>query len=43
MESTMALATTIVPWIAEWLYHYEAWLATGVWSDGGDRYYPPNE
>lgn len=27
----MPLAATIVPWAAEWLGHYEFWLATGRW------------
>ena len=31
----MFLADTIVPWAAEWLAHYEIWLATGVWYGGG--------
>lgn len=31
----MLLADTIVPWIAEWLMHYEIWLATGEWCGGG--------
>ncbi|ARV80824.1 hypothetical protein MYCOZU1_01146 [Mycobacterium intracellulare subsp. chimaera] len=34
----MLLATTIVPWTAEWLLHYEIWLATGEWTGGG--YHP---
>ncbi len=29
------IANTIVPWIAEWLYFYEIWLYTGVWTGGG--------
>lgn len=31
----MLLAHTIVPWAAEWLLHYEVWLATGTWTGGG--------
>lgn len=34
-NSTMLLAKTIVPWIYDWLFHYELWLATGIWSGGG--------
>ncbi len=30
-----AIATTIVPWTALWLYFYEAWHATGEWLGGG--------
>ncbi len=26
---------TILPWIAEWLFHYELWRATGHWHGGG--------
>ena len=31
----MLIVDTIVPWAAEWLLHYEIWLATGEWF--GDR------
>ncbi len=31
----MRVADTILPWLMEWLFHYEAWLATGWWSGGG--------
>ena len=32
----MLIATTTVPWAAEWLLHYELWLATdGTWCGGG--------
>ena len=27
----LAIARTIVPWTAEWLYFFEAWQETGVW------------
>jgi hypothetical protein len=27
----MLIVDTIVPWTAEWLLHYEIWLATGEW------------
>jgi hypothetical protein len=30
-----SLATQLVPWIPLWLFHYEAWHATGVWGGGG--------
>jgi len=29
------IAGTIVPWLAEWLFYYEAWSSTGVWQGGG--------
>lgn len=25
----------IIPWLCEWLFHYEMWHITGVWSGGG--------
>lgn len=31
----MLLGTTILPWISEWLVHYELWLVTGKWTGGG--------
>lgn len=34
-DSTMLLVDTIVPWISEWLFHYEIWLSTGKWCGGG--------
>jgi hypothetical protein len=30
-----SLATQLAPWISLWLFHYEAWHATGVWGGGG--------
>jgi hypothetical protein len=29
------LVDTIVPWISEWLIHYEIWLVTEEWHGGG--------
>ncbi len=34
-NSGMYLADTVVPWISEWLMHYELWLCTGIWHGGG--------
>ncbi len=31
----MYIADTVIPWISEWLLHYECWLATGTWHGGG--------
>lgn len=28
---TAMIADTIIPWIQEWILHYEIWLATGEW------------
>ena len=37
------LSDTIVPWVVEWLYHYEIWLATGEWCGGGEHPLMGNE
>jgi len=29
------IAATVVPWISDWLVHYEIWLATENWEGGG--------
>jgi hypothetical protein len=29
------IADTIIPWVSEWLLHYEFWVATGIWHGGG--------
>lgn len=29
------IASTIIPWTIEWLYHYELWVITGKWLGGG--------
>jgi len=34
-QERMLLADTIIPWTAEWLLHYEIWLATGEWCGEG--------
>lgn len=34
---TMSLATTIVPWVSEWLYFYEVWVMTGFWYGEGNH------
>ncbi len=31
------ISQTIIPWISEWLYFYELWLATGTWLGGGEH------
>lgn len=33
----LLLVDTMVPWAAEWLLHYEFWLATGEWFGGGEH------
>lgn len=34
-DGSQPIATTIVPWVSEWLAFYELWLATGEWLGGG--------
>ena len=34
-NETKSIADKIIPWICEWLLHYEYWLATGSWHGGG--------
>lgn len=29
------LSATVLPWIVDWLFYYELWLATGEWLGGG--------
>lgn len=29
------IADIILPWISEWLLHYECWVITGEWRGGG--------
>ncbi len=31
----MLIATTVIPWAAEWLHYYELWHLTGEWLGGG--------
>jgi len=33
----MRIATTVIPWLLEWLVYYEAWQATGEWRGGGEH------
>jgi len=40
-RSDMKVATTIVPWLSLWLYHYEVWHATGEWMGGGIHHNGP--
>lgn len=34
-EPHRPLAIILLPWIGEWLYFYEIWVATGEWKGGG--------
>jgi hypothetical protein len=34
-DRSMFLFDSIVPWVSEWLIHYELWHATGEWHGGG--------
>ena len=40
LDYSKPFSETIVPWISEWLFHYEIWLATDRWSGGG--IHPPS-
>lgn len=40
-DQSQPIATTIIPWTVEWLYHYEIWLGIGTWTGGGDSYTKP--
>lgn len=31
------IATTVIPWLATWLFYYEVWHATGEWLGGGEH------
>ncbi|MGX7329910.1 hypothetical protein [Enterococcus bulliens] len=31
------ISSTIIPWIIEWLFFFELWLATDKWYGGGDH------
>lgn len=33
----MKLVDTYIAWTAEWLWHFEDWLTTGVWAGGGEH------
>ena len=35
-NARMHLASTILPWTVEWLFHYELWRVTGEWHGSGD-------
>ncbi len=35
------ISKTIIPWVSEWLMHYEIWLITGTWHGGG--IHPPKK
>lgn len=34
-NSSRYISKYIIPWISEWLYHYEVWHSTGEWLGGG--------
>ena len=43
-RSNMPIASSIIPWLYEWLFFYEGWLVTGEWQGGwihpSSRYEP---
>jgi hypothetical protein len=40
-ERYMPLAHSVIPWLAKWLFFYEAWLVTGKWLGGGADHASP--
>jgi hypothetical protein len=36
-QPTMAVACTIIPWAALWLYNFEIWVVTNVWHTKGEH------
>lgn len=34
-SSCQLYTETVIPWIMEWLVHFEIWMATGEWHGGG--------
>jgi hypothetical protein len=34
-KNYMWIHRTIIPWIFDWLAHYEVWLTDGIWHGGG--------
>jgi len=37
LDHTKLIAEYILPWLSEWLFHYEIWEATGEWMGGGEH------
>jgi hypothetical protein len=42
-SASMLVVDTIISWTAEWLFHYELWLATSEWYGDHDPSAPPRE
>jgi hypothetical protein len=42
-KPSQPLASTIIPWAAEWLAFYELWLMSGVWEGGGHDHGPERD
>lgn len=36
-NANSALGSTVLPWAVLWLFYFEDWLRTGVWSGGGEH------
>lgn len=34
-SESVSIGTTVIPWLATWLFYYEIWHATGEWHGGG--------
>lgn len=37
---SMKLSETLVPWISDWIFHYEIWKVTGKWNGDADPRHP---
>lgn len=36
-DNNKFIADRIIPWISDWLYYYELWVANGEWYGGGEH------
>lgn len=36
----MKLSETLIPWISDWIFHYEIWLVTKKWNGDADPRHP---
>lgn len=37
---TMKFSETIIPWVSDWIFHYEIWLVTKTWNGDADPRHP---
>jgi len=36
----MKISESIIPWVCDWIFHYEIWLVTGKWNGDADHRHP---